>query len=61
MPQALKEIAVGTQVECDQCGETLVRTVESDQPVNDFIEVASGRQHECWKQLPDNAEHIRLD
>lgn len=56
------EIAVGQQIECGLCGETLVRiSADHEGASDDFREVASDQQHECWTQLPDDAEHVRLD
>lgn len=57
----LAEVAVGARIECGLCGETLRRETKSDVPTNDFVEVASGKEHQCWEQLPANAEHLRLD
>lgn len=57
----LREVAIGDRTECDKCGETLVRTKRTEDEVADFIEVASGEHHGCWTQLPENAEHLRLD
>ncbi len=47
-------------VECPKCGETLVR-VNAAKGQPDLIEVASGDTHTCWKDLPEEADHIRLD
>ncbi len=49
------EIAVGDTFECSDCGETLVRKTDHDK------EVASGLSHDCWSQLPEDSEHLRLD
>lgn len=50
------------QFECSECGETLVR---ANLPAGDrrdaLVEVASGQPHECWQNLPPDAEHLRLD
>lgn len=51
----LKSIEVGKQFECPDCGETL-RKVSDDQ----FREVASDREHACWRELPEGAEHLRM-
>ena len=56
------EIAVGDKIECGLCGETLVRINDQHEGgSDDYREVASGEQHECWSQLPEGAEHMRLD
>ncbi len=49
------------RVECAKCGQTLVRVNASGDPVEDFIEVASGDTHACWIALPEEADHIKLD
>lgn len=57
----IREIAIGETVECELCGETLVRVNDDEEGRQDFREVASGNDHECWTQLPNGVEHIRLD
>lgn len=57
----LAEIAVGARIECDSCGQTLIRQAITDVPANDFVEAASLEAHQCWSQLPEEAEHLRLD
>ena len=56
-----KEIAVVEHCECSNCGETLVRVLQDDGRLEDFKEVASGQEHECWSELPFEAEHLRID
>lgn len=56
------EIAVGGKIECGLCGETLVRvTADHEGRGDDYREVATDQEHECWTQLPEGAEHMRLD
>jgi hypothetical protein len=49
------------RVECSKCGETLIRVNATGDPGKDFIEVASNQEHACWTQLPEGAEHLRMD
>jgi len=60
MPKPPPPIAESERVECPKCGQTLVR-VNAAKGQPDLIEVASGHTHECWKALPEEADHIRLD
>ncbi len=49
------------RVECAKCGQMLVRVNATGDAAADFIEVASGDTHACWINLPEEADHIRLD
>jgi hypothetical protein len=48
-------------VECAKCGETLVRVNATGDPAKDFIEKATRTEHDCWVNLPEDAEHLRFD
>lgn len=45
-------------LQCPDCGETLVRKTDEEES---HLEVASGNQHDCWSQLPPDAEHLRIN
>lgn len=51
----LKTIEVGEHFACPDCGETLHKVADDE-----FREVASDREHACWRELPEGAEHLRI-
>ncbi len=57
----MDEPSKSQRVECAKCGELLVRVNATGDAARDFIEVASGDAHACWVNLPETADHIRLD
>lgn len=57
----MDEPSKNQRVECAKCGEMLVRVNATGDVEHDFIEVASGDAHTCWVNLPETADHIRLD
>ncbi len=54
-----------TNSECEKCGQAVRVVFDDYAEVDDDRElsydVSTGEVHNCWTQLPDNAELIRLD
>lgn len=49
------------QIECAECGETLVRISDTGDKFEDYRELAGLGRHACWANLPPDADHLRLD
>lgn len=54
-------LMVTEEHECEDCGETLVRVAQTGNLKDDFREKSSYERHKCWVNLPEMAEHLRLD